>query len=82
MSSPSSTLPSPEELENLGVLFIGFVAATVLYGLTFFRMFSHTALSGAAENSPPTETYIYYSRYPQDHPSIRYLVGDLPSLAF
>ncbi|KIJ14998.1 hypothetical protein PAXINDRAFT_180814 [Paxillus involutus ATCC 200175] len=36
-SQSSSTLPSPAEIENLGVLFVGFVAATILYGLTFFR---------------------------------------------
>lgn len=36
--SSASSLPSPAERENLSVLFIGFVAATVLYGLTFFRM--------------------------------------------
>ncbi|KAF8557533.1 hypothetical protein OG21DRAFT_274729 [Imleria badia] len=40
MSSASSTLPaSPTERENLTVLFIGFVAATVLYGLTFFQTY-------------------------------------------
>ncbi|KAG9315501.1 hypothetical protein JVU11DRAFT_3115 [Chiua virens] len=40
MSSSSSTdLPSPTELENLGVLFIGCVAATILYGLTFFQTY-------------------------------------------
>jgi hypothetical protein len=36
-SQSSSPLPSPAEIENLGVLFVGFVAATILYGLTFFR---------------------------------------------
>lgn len=49
MSSVSSTtLPSPAELENLGVLFVGFVITTVFYGLTFFRMFSHPTVSPAA----------------------------------
>ncbi|KAG8214883.1 hypothetical protein J3R82DRAFT_10053 [Butyriboletus roseoflavus] len=38
-SASSSTLPSPAELENLGVLFIGFVIATVFYGLTFFQTY-------------------------------------------
>ncbi|KAH7927635.1 hypothetical protein BV22DRAFT_1031532 [Leucogyrophana mollusca] len=38
-SSDGSSLPSPAELENLGVLFVGFVAATVLYGLTFFQTY-------------------------------------------
>ncbi|KIJ61119.1 hypothetical protein HYDPIDRAFT_138279 [Hydnomerulius pinastri MD-312] len=36
---PPSTLPSSAELENLGVLFVGFVSATVLYGLTFFQTY-------------------------------------------
>ncbi|KAF9219126.1 hypothetical protein BS17DRAFT_789949, partial [Gyrodon lividus] len=40
-SYPPSTLPSPAELENLGVLFIGFVAATILYGLTFFQTYNY-----------------------------------------
>ncbi|KAH0832332.1 hypothetical protein J3R83DRAFT_13345 [Lanmaoa asiatica] len=38
-SAPLSTPPSPAELENLSVLFVGFVAATVLYGLTFFQTY-------------------------------------------
>ncbi|KAG2337188.1 hypothetical protein BDR05DRAFT_895673, partial [Suillus weaverae] len=29
--------PSPAEVENLVVLFVGFALATLLYGLTFFR---------------------------------------------
>jgi hypothetical protein len=59
MSSASSTLPSPAELENLGVLFIGFVAATVLYGLTFFRMlkFSRTTFCSVAENDPSLQNH-------------------------
>ncbi|KAG6379334.1 hypothetical protein JVT61DRAFT_11794 [Boletus reticuloceps] len=39
MNTASSNLPSPAELENLGLLFIGFVASTVLYGLTFFQTY-------------------------------------------
>ncbi|KAI9464321.1 hypothetical protein HD554DRAFT_1262165 [Boletus coccyginus] len=39
MSSASSTPLSAAELENLCVLFIGFVAASVLYGLTFFQTY-------------------------------------------
>ncbi|KAF8133210.1 hypothetical protein EV363DRAFT_1469783 [Boletus edulis] len=39
MSTASSDLPSPIELENLGLLFVGFVASTVLYGLTFFQTY-------------------------------------------
>lgn len=34
---------SPRELENLGVLFAGFVITTVLYGLTFFQTFAYFA---------------------------------------
>ncbi|KAG1846171.1 hypothetical protein C8R48DRAFT_733471 [Suillus tomentosus] len=37
MSDPSS--PSPAEVENLVVLFVGFAFATFLYGLTFFQMY-------------------------------------------
>ncbi|KIK80599.1 hypothetical protein PAXRUDRAFT_228207 [Paxillus rubicundulus Ve08.2h10] len=40
-SQPPSTLPSPAEIENLGVLFAGFVAATILYGLTFFQTYNY-----------------------------------------
>ncbi|KIM56381.1 hypothetical protein SCLCIDRAFT_245203 [Scleroderma citrinum Foug A] len=34
---------SPREIENLGVLFAGFVITTVLYGLTFFQTFAYFA---------------------------------------
>ncbi|KAG2038692.1 hypothetical protein BDR03DRAFT_954105 [Suillus americanus] len=37
MSDPSS--PSPAEVENLVVIFLGFAFATFLYGLTFFQMY-------------------------------------------
>ncbi|KAG1884505.1 uncharacterized protein F5891DRAFT_1239331 [Suillus fuscotomentosus] len=37
MSDPSS--PSPAEVENLIIIFMGFVFATFLYGLTFFQMY-------------------------------------------
>ncbi|KAG0698383.1 hypothetical protein DFH29DRAFT_941584 [Suillus ampliporus] len=37
MSDPSS--PSPAEVENLVVLFVGFALATFLYGLTFFQSY-------------------------------------------
>ena len=60
MSSASSTQgPSPAELENLGVLFIGFVAATVLYGLTFFRMlkFSRVMFCLVVENDPSLQKH-------------------------
>ncbi|KAF8840600.1 hypothetical protein BDN67DRAFT_630352 [Paxillus ammoniavirescens] len=40
-SQPPSVLPSPAEIENLGVLFVGFVAATILYGLTFFQTYNY-----------------------------------------
>ncbi|KAF9233316.1 hypothetical protein BU15DRAFT_80249 [Melanogaster broomeanus] len=38
-SSSTTTSPSSAELGNLGVLFVGFVAATILYGLTFFQSY-------------------------------------------
>ncbi|KAG2087125.1 uncharacterized protein F5147DRAFT_728246 [Suillus discolor] len=37
MSDPGS--PSPAEVQNLVVLFVGFAFATFLYGLTFFQMY-------------------------------------------
>ncbi|KAG1855580.1 hypothetical protein F4604DRAFT_1800251 [Suillus subluteus] len=37
MSDPSS--PSPAEVENLVVIFLGFAFATFFYGLTFFQMY-------------------------------------------
>ncbi|KAJ8589387.1 hypothetical protein M405DRAFT_862202 [Rhizopogon salebrosus TDB-379] len=52
----SQGVPSPAELENLGVFFVGFIAATFLYGVTFFQ------------------SYIYYSRYPNDSRWIKVLV--------
>ncbi|KAL4075177.1 hypothetical protein V8B97DRAFT_1944804 [Scleroderma yunnanense] len=39
----SATGVSPREIENLGVLFAGFVITTVLYGLTFFQTFAYYA---------------------------------------
>ncbi|KAG2137989.1 hypothetical protein DEU56DRAFT_803535 [Suillus clintonianus] len=37
MSISDLSSPSPAEVENLVVLFVGFALATFLYGLTFFR---------------------------------------------
>ncbi|KAG2140264.1 uncharacterized protein EDB93DRAFT_1330174 [Suillus bovinus] len=51
--------PSPAEVENLVVLFVGFAFATFVYGLTFFQ------------------TYIYFSRYSNDHTWTKLLVGAL-----
>ncbi|EGO23572.1 hypothetical protein SERLADRAFT_391689, partial [Serpula lacrymans var. lacrymans S7.9] len=39
MNSQENTTPTQAELDNLSVLFIGFVVATVLYGLTFFQTY-------------------------------------------
>jgi len=51
--------PSHVEGENLIAIYLGFVFATFLYGLTFFQ------------------TYIYFSRYSNDHAWIKVLVGTL-----
>ncbi|EIW81396.1 hypothetical protein CONPUDRAFT_165552 [Coniophora puteana RWD-64-598 SS2] len=39
MSSSATPAPSSAEIENLGIIFIGFVAAIILYGLTFFQAY-------------------------------------------
>ncbi|KAG2145811.1 hypothetical protein DEU56DRAFT_182512 [Suillus clintonianus] len=39
MSTSDLSSPSPAEVENLVVLFVGFALATFLYGLTFFQMY-------------------------------------------
>ncbi|KAN0087941.1 hypothetical protein V8E55_006562 [Tylopilus felleus] len=41
----SPSIPTPAEIENLSVLFIGFVASTVFYGLTFFQTYIYYSRS-------------------------------------
>jgi hypothetical protein len=64
------------ELDNTyGVLFIGYIAAMVMYGLTFFR--GCFALYSPAYPSDPciwAETYVYFSRYSRDYLYIKILV--------
>ncbi|KAH7885033.1 hypothetical protein F5I97DRAFT_1928450 [Phlebopus sp. FC_14] len=78
-TSTTSSFPSLTELENMGVLFVGFVVATVLYGFTFFRA------SAKIRNRPKVvlidaETYIYYFQYPRDSRWLKYLVTALSTL--
>jgi hypothetical protein len=73
----SQGVPSPAELENLGVFFVGFIAATFLYGVTFFRESSYSLLRNTSHHGlyqTPAESYIYYSRYPNDSRWIKVLV--------
>ncbi|KAG1825367.1 hypothetical protein EV424DRAFT_1537706 [Suillus variegatus] len=72
MSDPSS--PSPAEVENLVVLFVGFAFATFLYGLTFFREY---LMVSSTFSHVVAEMYIYFSRYSNDYTWTKILVGTL-----
>jgi hypothetical protein len=78
----SSSGPSPAELENLGIIFVGFVATTILYGLTFSRAFNFTrTVSILKPILQCTETYIFYLHFPRDHRWMKYLVSGSFSLS-
>ena len=67
---------SEELTSTFGVLLIGFIFAVVLYGLTFFRAFAARIqrLSFVDEHAF-SETYIYYTRFPQDKTSTKWMVS-------
>lgn len=82
-SALPSTITTVAEAEILGVLFIGFIATTILYGLTFFRKFPLATPSlDSSSQSISTETYVYFSRYPNDSQWMKYLVCHLYVLSF
>ncbi|KAI6124359.1 hypothetical protein EV401DRAFT_1185599 [Pisolithus croceorrhizus] len=78
MASTLTPTPIPDisfsrEAENLGILFAGFVASSLLYGGTIFRE-SLLPSSHPSDAILTLETYAYYARFPQDSSRIRYVV--------
>ena len=58
---------SAELTNTFGVLLIGFIFSVVLYGLTFFRTFAPSRQRQSSRSLVTcAETYIYYTRFPQD----------------
>ena len=67
---------SEELTSTFGVLLIGFIFAVVLYGLTFFRASAaRIQRLSFVDGRAFSETYIYYTRFPQDKISTKWMVS-------
>ena len=75
---PADSVHTPELAvlnRTIGVLFSAYTCSMVLYGFVFFRQFERLRHLSGPQTHRVSETYTYFTDYPNDPYSLRILVS-------